>query len=82
MQLHCLVLIKKTYAIRYVGFDTERGWHHRTYSDFAWHENPRFRQPRHVKLFYDGRKTNDILWPVFKVNAPIDDDVFVIASPE
>ncbi len=73
---------KDDYAIRYVGFDTERGWHHRTYSDFAWHENPRFRQPRRVKLFYDGRKTNDIQWPDFIVNGEVPNNLFVLEGAE
>lgn len=73
---------KESYAIRYVGFDTPKGWHHRTYSDFAFHNNPRFRQARRVKLFYDGRKTNDILWPGFIVNEPLDDALFVLSQPQ
>ncbi|MEM8986230.1 MAG: hypothetical protein AAGC95_05850 [Pseudomonadota bacterium] len=70
---------KEGYEIRMVGFDTPRGWHHRVYSDFDWHENPRFRQPTRVRLYYDGRKTNDIRWPVFRVNVPLDPKDFVIS---
>ncbi|MCU0426324.1 MAG: outer membrane lipoprotein-sorting protein [Candidatus Kapabacteria bacterium] len=67
---------KSTFAIRYVGFKTPRGFHHRTYSDFAWHDKPRFLQPRRVKLFYDGVKWTDIVWKEFEVNKPIADSVF------
>ncbi len=69
---------KGSLAVRLVGFDTPRGWHHRIYSEFAWHGSPKFRQPQRVRLFYDGRKTNDIFWHTFRVNGPIDDAVFVI----
>lgn len=69
---------KDGYEVRMVGFDTPRGWHHRLYSDFAWAEDPGFRQPRHVRLYYNGRMTNDIKWPRFKINQPISDDVFVL----
>ena len=69
---------RKGYEIRMVGFDTPRGWHHRIYDDFAWHEEPKFRQPRHVRLYYQGRLTNDIRWPVFRINTPISDNIFVL----
>ncbi|MFK7956534.1 MAG: hypothetical protein AB8B96_10585 [Lysobacterales bacterium] len=68
-------------AVRMVGFDTPRGWHHRIYSAFAWHSAPKFRQPQRVRLFYDGRKTNDIFWHTFRVNGPLDDGVFAL-NPE
>ncbi len=68
-------------AVRMVGFDTPRGWHHRVYSEFAWHRQPDFRQPQRVRLYYDGRKTNEIYWHTFQVNGPLDDGVFVI-NPE
>lgn len=69
---------KGSLAVRLVGFDTPRGWHHRIYSEFAWHNSPKFRQPQRVRLFYDGRKTNDIFWHTFRVNGPVNDAVFVI----
>ncbi|MEM7586029.1 MAG: VOC family protein [Acidobacteriota bacterium] len=64
------------FSVRMVGFETPRGWHHRVYSDFEWHEAPRFRQPTRVRLYYDGVKTNDIHWQEFAVNAPLDDALF------
>ncbi len=63
-------------AIRYVGFKTPRGFHHRIYSDFKWHNQPRFRQPTRVRIYYDGVKWTDITWVKFEVNKPIADDVF------
>lgn len=68
---------KQNFAIRYVGFKTPRGFHHRIYSDFAWHENPRFIQPTRVRLYYDGAKWTDIYWREFEVNKPIADSVFL-----
>jgi hypothetical protein len=68
---------KRDYAIRYVGFKTPRGFHHRIYSDFAWHDNPRFLQPKRVRLYYDGVKWTDIYWREFEVNKPIADSVFI-----
>ena len=65
-------------AVRMVGFETPRGWHHRIYSDFEWHQQPRFRQPTRVRLYYDGIKTNDIRWRQFAVDRPIADEVFVL----
>lgn len=67
---------RKDYAIRYVGFQTPRGFHHRLYSEFKWHKNPRFRQPTRVRLYYDGVKWTDITWEKFTVNAPVGDEVF------
>jgi hypothetical protein len=67
---------KKTFYIRYAAFDTPLGFHHRIYSDFKWHKNPKFIQPRSLRIFNDGVKTADIFWREFKVNQPIEDKVF------
>lgn len=69
---------KREYFIRYVGFKTPRGFHHRVYSDFEWHPNPRFLQPTRVRLYYDGVKWTDIRWREFEVNAPIADSIFIL----
>ncbi len=66
------------HAIRKVGFATPRGWHTRIYSDFAYHENPRFQQARRVRLYYDDVLSNDIAWQRYEVNRPIDDAVFML----
>lgn len=70
------------WAIRKVGFDTPRGWHERIYSEFAWNTAPRFRQALRVRLYYDGRKTNDISWHRFTINQPIDPSLFRIAPED
>jgi hypothetical protein len=67
---------KKTFRIRLAEFDTPLGFHQRIYSDFKWHKNPKFLQPRRLRIFNDGIKTAEIFWREYKVNQPIDDDVF------
>lgn len=64
------------YAIRTLGFSTPRGWHRRTYRDFIMLKNPRWLQARHVTLYYDDRKSNEVFWTETKVDQPIDDAVF------
>lgn len=66
----------QSFAIRMVGFRTPKGWHVRTYDDFVQLQNPRWLQARHVTLYYDGRKANEIFWESYRVNPPIDDAVF------
>ncbi len=70
------------FSIRMVGFDTPRGWHHRIYSDFVSQESPAWRQPRLVRLFYDGVKQNEIHWQHFRVNDEVDDAVFVLPAAD
>jgi hypothetical protein len=67
---------QKDFAIRSVSFKTPRGFHQRLYSDFKWHQKPRFRQPTRVRLYYDGVKWTDITWQEFAVNQPIEEAVF------
>ncbi|MEO9470079.1 MULTISPECIES: hypothetical protein [Sphingomonadales] len=62
--------------IRKMGFRTPRGWHVRTYDDFVTLSNPRWLQARHVTLYYDGRKSNEVFWKNTKVNSEIDAAVF------
>lgn len=69
-----------SYYVRMVGFDTPRGWHHRLYDDFEWHEEPRFLQPTRVRLFYDGVLSNDITWKEYHVNRPIDPGLFTLEA--
>lgn len=68
------------HRIRKVGFDTPRGWHERIYSDFEWHRDPDFLQPTRVRLYYDGRLTNDVHWLEYAVDEPIDPSVFTLGS--
>lgn len=65
-----------SYAIRTMGFSTPKGWHVRTYDDFVTFQNPRWLQARHVTLYYDGVKANEVFWTDTKVNAPIDEALF------
>ena len=66
----------RSFAIRMVGFRTPKGWHVRTYDDFIQLQNPRWLQARHVTLYYDGRKANEIFWQSYRVNPLIDDTIF------
>lgn len=63
---------KDDFAIRYVGFQTPKGYHERRYDDFVMLKNPRWRQARSVRLFYNGVKSNHIFWEETVVDAPLD----------
>lgn len=65
-----------SYAIRMMAFMTPKGWHMRTYDDFVTLRNPRWLQARHVTLYYNGVKQNEVFWTMTRVNAPIDDALF------
>ena len=67
---------QQMHAIRTLAFDTPRGWHRRTYRDFVMLENPRWLQARHVTLYYDDRKANEVFWTETRVNAAIDNELF------
>lgn len=67
---------KAFYAIRTLGFDTPTGWHRRTYRDFVKLKNPDWLQARHVTLYYDDRKSNEVFWTETKVNGPIAPGIF------
>lgn len=71
---------KKTYAARMVGFHTDRGWHHRTYSDFVVDRETGWRQPRLVKLYYDGVKSNEVHWRHFKINEEYPTELFQLPA--
>ena len=70
------------YAVRMVAFGTPKGWHHRYYSDFVTAGDTGWRQPRLVRLYYDGVKQNEIHWQVFRVNEPVADGVFVLPAED
>jgi hypothetical protein len=71
---------KEDGSVRYVGWQSPRGWHHRIYSDFYWVDKPHFRQPGRVRLYYSGVKTADIRWTKATIDEPIADEVFVLPS--
>jgi hypothetical protein len=67
---------KKDFSIRSVSFRTPLGFHHRIYSEFQWHINPRFRQPGRMRVYYDGAKWTEVVWEKYTVNQPIADEIF------
>jgi len=66
------------YAIVSVAFDTPRGWHQRIYSDFFTKEEYDWLQSGRVRLFYNGIKSNEIIWTDFNVNVDLEDSLFVL----
>ena len=70
---------KQNHALRYVGWQTPRGWHHRLYSDLYTLESG-FVQPGRVRLYYDGIKTADINWTKAVLNTEFSADTFVIEN--
>lgn len=71
---------KQSFAIRTMGFSTPRGWHLRTYDDFYQLPGSRWLQSRHVTLYYNGVKANEVFWRDTRVNAPVNDADFTTAS--
>ncbi|MEM7281084.1 MAG: hypothetical protein AAF438_05610 [Pseudomonadota bacterium] len=69
---------EESFAPRMVAFQTDRGWHHRTYSEFVVDEKTGWRQPRLVKLFYNGVKANEVHWTSFTVNSSLSEKLFVL----
>jgi hypothetical protein len=65
------------YAMRYVGWQTPRGWHHRLYSGHYTLDSG-FVQPGRVRLYYDGIKTADINWRQAVLNTEIPGSLFSI----
>ena len=68
------------FAILRVGFQTPRGWHERIYSDFFSNEGDAWVQPGRVRLFYNGVKANETIWTAYRINAPMDDQLFVLGE--
>lgn len=62
-------------VIRYMAFDSPRGWHERHYDDFITLENG-WVQARLVTLFYDGIKNNTVYWSQVTVGEPIPEAIF------
>ena len=67
---------KKTFFIRYAAFQTPVSFQQRYYDDFKWHKNPRFIQPRSLRIYNNGVKTTEVFWSEYKVNQPISDEIF------
>jgi len=66
------------YSILSVAFDTARGWHERHYSNFFSKPGINWKQPGRVRLFYDGVKSNEVIWTDFVLNEPILDERFIV----
>lgn len=62
--------------IRYLGFDSPRGWHERLYDDFVRLPESGWVQAREVTLLYDGVKNNTVNWREVRVGEAIDAAVF------
>jgi len=71
-------LAQENYAILKVGFDTERGWHERIYSNFYSNPDESWVQPGRVRLYYNGVKANEVIWTSHKINEDIPSCIFVL----
>ena len=69
-------IAQSDYKIVKVAFQTPRGWHERIYSEFFTKEGLDWQQSGHVRLFYNGIKSNEIIWTDFDVNANLPDSLF------
>lgn len=62
--------------IRYMAFDSPRGFHERLYNDFVRLPESGWVQARSVTLLYDGVASNVVFWSDVKIGEPIDPAVF------
>ncbi len=75
-------IAQKDYKILKVGFDTARGWHERIYSDFYSNPNESWVQPGRVRLYYNGTKSNEVIWERYAINQDLPDCLFVLPQAE
>ena len=89
IERHALYMVRLTdpsgsdqlsFAIRLMAFASPRGWHVRSYDDFYRPSGSRWLQARHVTLYYNGVKSNEVRWTRTQVNAPIGDALFAPSS--
>lgn len=73
---------QKDYKILKVGFETARGWHERIYSDFYSNPDEDWVQPGRVRLYYNGEKSNEVIWERYAVNQDLPDCLFVLPQAE
>lgn len=71
---------KDDYKIVKVAFQTPRGWHHRTYSNFFRKEEYNWVQSGEVALFYNDKLANKVIWEDFEVNEKLPDSLFVLKN--
>jgi len=69
-------IAKEDYKIIKVAFDTPRGWHERIYSNFFTKPHYSWQQSGLVRLYYNGVKSNEIIWEDFDVNTSLPDHLF------
>lgn len=72
-------IAKSDFRIRWLGFDTPRGWHERVYSEFFSNPGTSWQQPGRVRLYYNGVKANEIYWQSFSINETIAPEWFVLS---
>ena len=75
-------IAQKDYKILKVGFDTARGWHERIYSDFYSNTDESWVQPGRVRLYYNGTKSNEVIWERYLINKNLPDCLFVLPQVE
>ena len=67
---------RQHYYIRYLGFPTATGYHHRIYSNFVRGKNG-WLQPLRIRIFFDGLRWMDIQWRDFEVNGNLPETLFI-----
>lgn len=70
------------YKILMAGFETARGWHERIYSDFYSNPGDDWMQPGRERLFYNGEKTNEIIWERYAINQELPACIFVLPQAQ
>ena len=70
------------YKVLKVGFDTERGWHERIYSNFYSNPNEVWVQPGRVRLYYNGVKSNEVICTSYSINQELPDCLFVLPETD
>lgn len=75
-------ITQDNYAIVKVAFDTPRGWHERVYSDFFSNPGTDWSQPARVRLYYNGVKSNEVIWEKFAVNDDLPNCVFILPEAQ
>lgn len=67
---------QENYSILKVGFNTDKGWHERVYSNFFSNPGDDWVQPGRVRLYYNGIKSNEVIWSKYSVNGVLDECLF------
>jgi len=70
------------YNILKVGFETARGWHERVYSDFYSNSDDEWLQPGRERLYYNGEKSNELIWERYAINQDLPDCLFILPQSE